>query len=137
MGKIAKQQNKSSSNKKLNKRIKDEIRLRFIVAGDSLKDLAEEYGVAYSYLRWLSSMESWALLTQENEDNDLKRMYNEALVSKSYQMLDIYDKIIQRACMLLKKTTSSKDLMNIVNVIKTAEQRQFVLLLVREDKENG
>ena len=44
MGKIAKNQ------KKLPKRIKEDIRLRFSVNGETLKDLSEEYGVNYSYI---------------------------------------------------------------------------------------
>ena len=143
--------------KKLTKKIKDEIRLRFIVCGESLKDLADEYKLSYSYLRWLSSKESWALLTERNDD-ELKAMYNEALVSKSYRMLEVYDKIMEKALAMLErpvksrsikgikdtnkyivnqKLLESKDLVNITNVIKIVEQRQFVLLLLREDKENG
>ena len=144
--------------KKLTKKIKDEIRLRFIVCGESLKDLADEYKLSYSYLKWLSSKESWALLTERNDDDELKAMYNEALVSKSYRMLDVYDKIMEKALAMLErpakpksirgvkdtnkyivnqKLLESKDLINITNVIKIVEQRQFVLLLLREDKENG
>ena len=144
--------------KKLTKKIKDEIRLRFIVCGESLKDLAEEYKLSYSYLKWISSKESWALLTERNDDEELKAMYNEALVSKSYRMLDVYDKIMEKALAMLErpvklktikgikntneyivnqKLLESKDLINITNVIKIVEQRQFVLLLLREDKEHG
>ena len=144
--------------KKLTKKLKDEIRLRFIVAGESLKDLADEYKLSYSYLKWLSSKESWALLAERNDDDELKAMYNEALVSKSYRMLDVYDKIMEKALAMLEKPVKpksikgikdtnkyivnqklleSKDLVNITNVIKIVEQRQFVLLLLREDKENG
>ena len=144
--------------KKLTKKLKDDIRLRFIVAGESLKDLAEEYKLSYSYLKWISSKESWALLTEKNDDDELKAMYNEALVSKSYRMLDVYDKIMEKALAMLErpvkaksirgvkdtnkyianqKLLESKDLINITNVIKIVEQRQFVLLLLREDKENG
>ena len=144
--------------KKLTKKLKDEIRLRFIVCGESLKDLAEEYKLSYSYLKWISSKESWALLTEKNDDDELKAMYNEALVSKSYRMLDVYGKIMEKALAMLErpvkaksirgvkdtnkyianqKLLESKDLINITNVIKIVEQRQFVLLLLREDKENG
>ena len=144
--------------KKLTKKLKDDIRLRFIVAGESLKDLAEEYKLSYSYLKWISSKESWALLAERNDDDELKAMYNEALVSKSYRMLDVYDKIMEKALAMLErpvkarsikgikdtnkyianqKLLESKDLINITNVIKIVEQRQFVLLLLREDKENG
>ena len=79
--------------KKLTKEKKDEIRLRFIVCGESLKDLADEYKLSYSYLKWISSKESWALLTERNDDDELKAMYNEALITKSYRMLEVYDKI--------------------------------------------
>ena len=159
MRKIAKKQKKRKVINKLTRKAKDEIRLRFIVAGETLKDLAEEYGVAYSYLRWVSSQESWALLSQENEDEELKKMYNEALVSKSYKMLEVYEKIMEKAVAMLdvpvkpkthvkniklsedlynrQKLLTSKDLINITNVIKIVEQRQFVLLMIREDKENG
>ena len=144
--------------KKLTKKIKDEIRLRFIVCGESLKDLADEYKLSYSYLKWLSSKESWALLTERNDDDELKAMYNEALITKSYRMLEVYDKIMEKALAMLErpvkaksirgvkdtnkyivnqKLLESKDLINITNVIKIVEQRQFVLLLLREDKENG
>ena len=127
-----------SSKASLTKKVKDEIRLRFIVGGECLKDLAEEYKVVYSYLRWISSTESWALLVEENGDEDLKRMYNEALVSKSYQMLDIYDEILEKAVtMTKKKTLNSKELVNLMNVITTVERRTFALLLVREEKQNG
>ena len=159
MGKIAKEQKKRKVINKLTRKAKDEIRLRFIVAGETLKDLAEEYGVAYSYLRCVSSQESCALLSQENEDEELKKMYNEALVSKSYKMLEVYEKIMEKAVAMLdvpvkpkthvkniklsedlynrQKLLTSKDLINITNVIKIVEQRQFVLLMIREDKENG
>ena len=60
--------------KKLTKKIKDEIRLRFIVCGESLKDLADEYKLSYSYLKWISSKESWALLAERNDDDELKAM---------------------------------------------------------------
>ena len=144
--------------KKLTKKIKDEIRLRFIVCGESLKDLADEYKLSYSYLKWLSSKESWALLTERNDDDELKAMYNEALITKSYRMLEVYDKVMEKALAMLErpvkaksirgvkdtnkyivnqKLLESKDLINITNVIKIVEQRQFVLLLLREDKENG
>ena len=144
--------------KKLTKKLKDDIRLRFIVAGESLKDLAEEYKLSYSYLKWISSKESWALLAERNDDDELKAMYNEALVSKSYRMLDVYDKIMEKALAMLErpvkpksirgvkdtneyiakqKLLESKDLINITNVIKIVEQRQFVLLLLREEKDNG
>ena len=144
--------------KKLTKKIKDEIRLRFIVCGESLKDLADEYKLSYSYLKWISSKESWALLTERNDDDELKAMYNEALVSKSYRMLEVYDKIMEKALAMLERPTKiktikgvkdtnkyivnqklleSKDLVNITNVIKIVEQRQFILLLLREEKENG
>ena len=144
--------------KKLTKKIKDEIRLRFIVCGESLKDLADEYKLSYSYLKWMSSKESWALLAERNDDDELKAMYNEALVSKSYRMLDVYDKIMEKALAMLErpvkiktikgvkdtnkyitnqKLLESKDLINITNVIKIVEQRQFVLLLLREEKDNG
>ena len=36
-----------------------------------------------------------------------------------------------------QKLLESKDLINITNVIKIVEQRQFVLLLLREEKDNG
>ena len=144
--------------KKLTKKIKDEIRLRFIVCGESLKDLADEYKLSYSYLKWISSKESWALLTERNDDDELKAMYNEALITKSYRMLEVYDKVMEKALAMLErpakaksirgvkdtnkyivnqKLLESKDLINITNVIKIVEQRQFVLLLLREDKENG
>ena len=144
--------------KKLTKKLKDDIRLRFIVAGESLKDLAEEYKLSYSYLKWISSKESWALLTERNDDDELKAMYNEALVSKSYRMLDVYEKIMEKALAMLErpvkpksikgikdsnkyivgqKLLETKDLINITNVIKIVEQRQFILLLLREEKENG
>ena len=144
--------------KKLTKKIKDEIRLRFIVCGESLKDLADEYKLSYSYLKWISSKESWALLTERNDDDELKAMYNEALITKSYRMLDVYDKIMEKALAMLErpvkiktikgvkdtnkyitnqKLLESKDLINITNVIKIVEQRQFVLLLLREEKDNG
>ena len=144
--------------KKLTKKIKDEIRLRFIVCGESLKDLADEYKLSHSYLKWISSKESWALLAERNDDDELKAMYNEALVSKSYRMLDVYDKIMEKALAMLErpvkiktikgvkdtnkyitnqKLLESKDLINITNVIKIVEQRQFVLLLLREEKDNG
>ena len=85
-------------------------------------------------------------------------MYNEALITKSYRMLEVYDKIMEKALAMLEKPVKarsikgikdtnkyivnqklleSKDLVNITNVIKIVEQRQFVLLLLREDKENG
>ena len=86
-------------------------------------------------------------------------MYNEALVSKSYKMLEVYEKIMEKAVAMLdvpvkpkthvkniklsedlynrQKLLTSKDLINITNVIKIVEQRQFVLLMIREDKENG
>ena len=144
--------------KKLTKKIKDEIRLRFIVCGESLKDLADEYKLSYSYLKWISSKESWALLTERNDDDELKAMYNEALITKSYRMLEVYDKIMEKALAMLEKPVKlksikgikdtnkyivnqklleSKDLINITNVIKIVEQRQFVLLLLREEKDNG
>ena len=159
MGVIEKKKIRKKSNKaSLSKKTKDEIRLRFIVAGECLKDLAEEYGVNYSYLRWISSTESWVLLAGENEDEELKTMFNEALVSKSYQMLEVYDKIMEKALAMLErpvkpktikgipdsnkyitgqKLLETKDLVNITNVIKIVEQRQFILLLLREEKENG
>ena len=52
-------------------------------------------------------------------------------------MVDIYGEIIDKAVKLLRKSTTSKDLVNIANVIKIAEQRQFVLLMIREDKDSG
>ena len=132
MGKIAKNQ------KKLPKRIKEDIRLRFSVNGETLKDLSEEYGVNYSYITWLSSTEKWALIPQEgNNSEEFKKLYNEALVKKTTEMVDIYGEIIDKAVKLLRKSTTSKDLVNIANVIKIAEQRQFVLLMIREDKDSG
>lgn len=132
MGKIAKNQ------KKLPKRVKEDIRLRFSVNGETLKDLSEEYGVNYSYITWLSSTEKWALIPQEgNNSEEFKKLYNEALVKKTTEMVDIYSEIIDKAVKLLRKSTTSKDLVNIANVIKIAEQRQFVLLMIREDKDSG
>ena len=132
MGKIAKNQ------KKLPKRVKEDIRLRFSVNGETLKDLSEEYGVNYSYITWLSSTEKWALIPQEcNNSEEFKKLYNEALVKKTTEMVDIYGEIIDKAVKLLRKSTTSKDLVNIANVIKIAEQRQFVLLMIREDKDSG
>ena len=132
MGKIAKNQ------KKLPKRIKEDIRLRFSVNGEKLKDLSEEYGVNYSYITWLSSTEKWALIPQDgNNSEEFKKLYNEALVKKTTEMVDIYGEIIDKAVKLLRKSTTSKDLVNIANVIKIAEQRQFVLLMIREDKDSG
>ena len=132
MGKIAKNQ------KKLPKRVKEDIRLRFSVNGETLKDLSEEYGVNYSYITWLSSTEKWALIPQEgNNSEEFKKLYNEALVKKTTEMVDIYGVIIDKAVKLLRKSTTSKDLVNIANVIKIAEQRQFVLLMIREDKDSG
>ena len=132
MGKIAKDQ------KKLPKRVKEDIRLRFSVNGETLKDLSEEYGVNYSYITWLSSTEKWALIPQEgNNSEEFKKLYNEALVKKTTEMVDIYGEIIDKAVKLLRKSTTSKDLVNIANVIKIAEQRQFVLLMIREDKDSG
>ena len=52
-------------------------------------------------------------------------------------MVDIYGEIIDKPVKLMKKTYTSKDLVNIANVIKIAEQRQFVLLMIREDKDSG
>lgn len=52
-------------------------------------------------------------------------------------MVDIYGAIIDKAVKLMKKPVTSKDLVNIANVIKIAEQRQFVLLMIREDKGSG
>ena len=132
MGKIAKNQ------KKLPKRIKEDIRLRFSVNGETLKDLSEEYGVNYSYITWLSSTEKWALFPQDgNNSEEYKKLYNEALVKKTTEMVDIYSEIIDKAVKLMKKPYTSKDLVNIANVIKIAEQRQFVLLMIREDKDSG
>ena len=132
VGKIAKGQ------KKLPKRVKEDIRLRFSVNGETLKDLSEEYGVNYSYITWLSSTEKWALIPQEgNNSEEFKKLYNEALVKKTTEMVDIYGEIIDKAVKLLRKSTTSKDLVNIANVIKIAEQRQFVLLMIREDKDSG
>ncbi len=132
MGKIAKNQ------KKLPKRIKEDIRLRFSVNGETLKDLSEEYGVNYSYITWLSSTEKWALFPQDgNNSEEYKKLYNEALVKKTTEMVDIYGAIIDKAVKLMKKPYTSKDLVNIANVIKIAEQRQFVLLMIREDKDSG
>ena len=132
MGKIAKNQ------RKLPKRVKEDIRLRFSVNGETLKDLSEEYGVNYSYITWLSSTEKWALIPQEgNNSEEFKKLYNEALVKKTTEMVDIYGEIIDKAVKLLRKSTTSKDLVNIANVIKIAEQRQFVLLMIREDKDSG
>ena len=132
MGKIAKNQ------KKLPKRVKEDIRLRFSVNGETLKDLSEEYGVNYSYITWLSSTEKWALIPQEgNNSEEFKKLYNEALVKKTTEMVDIYGEIIDKAVKLLRKSTTSKDLVNIANVIKIAEQRQFVLLMIRDDKDSG
>ena len=53
------------------------------------------------------------------------------------EMVDIYGEIIDKAVKLMKKPYTSKDLVNIANVIKIAEQRQFVLLMIREDKDSG
>ena len=132
MGKIAKNQ------KKLPKRVKEDIRLRFSVNGETLKDLSEEYGVNYSYISWLSSTEKWALFPQDgNNSEEYKKLYNEALVKKTTEMVDIYGEIIDKAVKLMKKPYTSKDLVNIANVIKIAEQRQFVLLMIREDKDSG
>ena len=132
MGKIAKNQ------KKLPKRVKEDMRLRFSVNGETLKDLSEEYGVNYSYITWLSSTEKWALIPQEgNNSEEFKKLYNEALVKKTTEMVDIYSEIIDKAVKLMKKPYTSKDLVNIANVIKIAEQRQFVLLMIREDKDSG
>ena len=118
MGKIAKNQ------KKLPKRVKEDIRLRFTIGGETLKDLSEEYGVNYSYITWLSSTEKWALIPQEgNNSEEFKKLYNEALVKKTTEMVDIYGEIIDKAVKLLRKSTTSKDLVNIANVIKIAEQR--------------
>ena len=131
-GKIAKNQ------RKLPKRIKEDIRLRFSVNGETLKDLSEEYGVNYSYITWLSSTEKWALFPQDgNNSEEYKKLYNEALVKKTTEMVDIYGEIIDKAVKLMKKPHTSKDLVNIANVIKIAEQRQFVLLMIREDKDSG
>ena len=73
-------------------------------------------------------------------------------------MLDVYDKIMEKALAMLErpvkpksikgvkdtnkyianqKLLESKDLINITNVIKIVEQRQFVLLMLREDKDSG
>ena len=132
MGKIAKNQ------KKLPKRVKEDIRLRFSVNGETLKDLSEEYGVNYSYITWLSSTEKWALIPQEgNNSEEFKKLYNEALIGKTTEMVDIYGEIITKARKILKTTKTSKDLLNIANVVKIAEQRQFVLLMIREDKDSG
>ena len=132
MGKIAKNQ------KKLPKSVNEDIRLRFTIGGETLKDLSEEYGVNYSYITWLSSTEKWALIPQEgNNSEEFKKLYNEALVKKTTEMVDIYGEIIDKAVKLLRKSTTSKDLVNIANVIKIAEQRQFVLLMIREDKDSG
>jgi hypothetical protein len=131
-GKIAKNQ------RKLPKRIKEDIRLRFSVNGETLKDLSEEYGVNYSYISWLSCTEKWALFPQDgNNSEEYKKLYNEALVKKTTEMVDIYGEIIDKAVKLMKKPYTSKDLVNIANVIKIAEQRQFVLLMIREDKDSG
>ena len=132
MGKIAKNQ------KKLPKRVKEEIRLRFSVNGESLPELAEEYGVNYLYIKWLSTTEKWAIFPREgNDSEESKKLYNEALLNKTIEMVDIYGEIINKAVKLMKKPVTSKDLVNIANVIRIAEQRQFVLLMIREDKENG
>ena len=58
-------------------------------------------------------------------------------MKKTTEMVDIYGEIIDKAVKLMKKTYTSKDLVNIANVIKIAEQRQFVLLMIREDKDSG
>ena len=82
--------------------------------------------------------EKWALFPQDgNNSEEYKKLYNEALVKKTTEMVDIYGEIIDKAVKLLRKSTTSKDLVNIANVIKIAEQRQFVLLMIREDKDSG
>ena len=57
-------------------------------------------------------------------------------MKKTTEMVDIYSEIIDKAVKLMKKPHTSKDLVNIANVIKIAEQRQFVLLMIREDKDS-
>ena len=53
MGKIAKNQ------KKLPKRIKEDIRLRFSVNGETLKDLSEELGYAREVKMFKQEPEKW------------------------------------------------------------------------------
>lgn len=120
--------------KVVRKDIKEEIRAMYVMNKySSIKELAERYGVAESWIYKTKSLESWDLLkTELKEDNVIDAVKQQ--LSDIVESIEFYEKIKSYCVELLNDTRKGRErkrfyrgeVYNVTATLDTVELKQLV-----------